>query len=99
MDVATVVLTACADSFECDVLVALLRSHGIEASASVQSARSGARMPTGNLVYVRREDAERAAEIIADSFVGEPGPEPKPPSRATRLLWRLLGGREGPTTP
>ena len=52
------------DSFECEVVVAKLRAEGIEASTAPATARGGAVLPTGNFVWVRHGDLDRARAVV-----------------------------------
>lgn len=64
------VLTECTDDVEADLILGILRENGVPCMAKDKRAGSAARLYTGFslagiAVYVRREDEERAKELLA----------------------------------
>ena len=64
------VLTECTDDVEAELVLGILRENGIPCMAKDKRAGSAARLYTGFslagiAVYVRREDEERAKELLA----------------------------------
>ena len=86
-----VALVEYADRYSCEITVARLREVGIDASVSVASADGGVNLPSGHRVFVRRGDAERAAELVDwDAAINTA--MNRPASRVGRRFWKLLGG-------
>ena len=76
---------------EAELMVGMLRNHGIKATVSADDAggwEPQLQLGSGVQVLVTADDAGRARKLIGDD--SEPG---KPLNGLQRLLVRLLGGR------
>jgi hypothetical protein len=92
-DEVPVVLMTSLDRFKCEVIVARLRTLGIEASIPTPSIRGG-RYPQDFRVFVRRGDLARAAAEIDPADIDQGLPVPR--SRVGRWFWTLFGGTTPP---
>jgi hypothetical protein len=76
---------------EAELIVGMLRNHGIKAALSADDASGWEpqlQLGTGVRVLVPEADAGRARKLIGE----DPAPT-KPPNAFQRLLVRLLGGQ------
>lgn len=76
---------------EAELIVGMLRNHGIKATASADDAggwEPQLQLGTGVQILVSAADSAHARKLI-----GEDSEPAKPPNGIQRLLVRLLGGR------
>ena len=92
-DQVPVVLMSSVDRFKCEVVVARLRTLGIDASIPPPAARAG-RYPEDFRVFVRRGDFARAIEEVDPADIDEGLAVPR--SRVGQWFWKLFGGTPPP---
>jgi hypothetical protein len=89
--VSAVTVAVVGSRVEAELIVGMLRNHGIKAAASADDASGWEpqlQLGTGVQVLVPADDAARARKLI-----GEDAEPTKPLNGIQRLLVRLLGGR------